>query len=152
MKTLHFDILINAPREHVWRTMLHSPTYEQWTATFCEGSRYEGSWDQGQTIRFLGPSNQGMVAEIAAHRPAEFVSIRHLGMIENGQEDTTSDAVRAWAPCYENYTFSDERGGTRVRVWPDGKYFETPRYSLAELERLLRASSSWDDAGRPGQP
>jgi len=31
--------------------------------------------------------------------------------------------------------------GTRVRVWPDGKYFETPRYSLAELERLLRAKA-----------
>jgi topoisomerase-4 subunit B len=31
--------------------------------------------------------------------------------------------------------------GTRVRVWPDGKYFESPRYSLAELERLLRAKA-----------
>ncbi|BAK78163.1 DNA topoisomerase IV, B subunit [Pseudogulbenkiania sp. NH8B] len=32
-------------------------------------------------------------------------------------------------------------GGTRVRVWPDGKYFESPRYSLPELERLLRAKA-----------
>ena len=31
--------------------------------------------------------------------------------------------------------------GTRVRVWPDGKYFESPRYSMAELERLLRAKA-----------
>nr|WP_294866941.1 DNA topoisomerase IV subunit B [uncultured Pseudogulbenkiania sp.] len=31
--------------------------------------------------------------------------------------------------------------GTRVRVWPDGKYFESPRYSLPELERLLRAKA-----------
>ena len=116
MKTLHFDILINAPREHVWRTMLHSPTYEQWTATFCEGSRFEGSWDEGQTIRFLGPNDQGMVAEIAAHRPAEFVSIRHLGMIDQGVEGTSNEAVRAWEPCFENYSFTDEAGGTRVRV------------------------------------
>ena len=26
------------------------------------------------------------------------------------------DAVRAWAPCFENYTFLDEAGGTRLRV------------------------------------
>jgi uncharacterized protein YndB with AHSA1/START domain len=116
MKTQHFDIFIQAPREHVWATMLQSPTYEQWTSAFCEGSRFEGSWNAGEAIRFLDPAGNGMVSEIAEHRPAEFVSIRHLGMIENGQEDTTSDAVRAWAPCYENYTFSDERGGTRVRV------------------------------------
>ena len=119
MKTLHFDILIHAPREHVWRSTLFSPTYERWTATFSEGSRYEGSWDAGQTIRFLGPNGEGMVSVVAEHRPAEFVSIRHLGMIAQGVEDTTSEAVRAWAPCHENYHFIAEAGGTRVRVAAD---------------------------------
>jgi uncharacterized protein YndB with AHSA1/START domain len=116
MPTQHFEIHIQAPREHVWTTMLRSPTYEQWTSAFCEGSRFEGSWQQGDAIRFLDPAGNGMVSEIAEHRPAEFVSIRHLGFIQNGEEDTTSDAVRAWAPCLENYTFTDEGGGTRLRV------------------------------------
>ena len=116
MATLHFEILIQAQREHVWRTMLHPPTYGQWTATFCEGSRFEGSWDECQTIRFYGPDGQGMVSVVDEHRSAEFLSIRHLGMIENGVEDTTSEAVRTWSPCFENYTFSDAAGGTRVRV------------------------------------
>ena len=31
--------------------------------------------------------------------------------------------------------------GTRVRVWPDGQYFESPRYSLSELDRLLRSKA-----------
>lgn len=119
MKMQHFEILIQAPRERVWTTMLQSPTYEQWTSAFCEGSRFEGSWKEGDVIRFLDPAGNGMVSEIAEHRPAEFVSIRHLGIIENGKEDTTSDAVRAWAPCFENYTFTDEGGGTRVRVDSD---------------------------------
>lgn len=119
MKTQHFDIFIQAPRERVWTTMLQSPTYEQWTSAFCQGSRFEGSWKAGDVIRFLDPAGNGMVSEIAEHRPAEFVSIRHLGFIENGQEDTTSDAVRAWAPCFENYTFSDEGTGTRVNVDAD---------------------------------
>jgi uncharacterized protein YndB with AHSA1/START domain len=112
----HFDILIHAPRQQVWATMLEAPTYEQWTSAFCEGSHFKGSWDEGATIRFFDPAGNGMVSEIAEHRPAEYVSIRHLGFIENGKEDTTSDAVRAWAPCYENYTFMDEAGGTRLNV------------------------------------
>lgn len=116
MPTQHHEILIHAPRVHVWRSTLYSPTYERWTATFSEGSRYEGSWEAGTPIRFCGPNGDGMLAEIAEHRPAEFVSIRHLGMITDGVVDTTSEAVRAWAPCFENYTFTDEAGGTRVRV------------------------------------
>ncbi|MBU4518003.1 MAG: hypothetical protein KJ677_01225 [Gammaproteobacteria bacterium] len=55
MKTQHFDILIQAPRECVWATMLQSPTCERWTSTFFEGSRFEGSWDPDQKFRFLDP-------------------------------------------------------------------------------------------------
>ena len=65
MTTQHFDILIDAPPERVWRYMLFSPTYERWTSAFCEGSRYEGGWDTGQTIRFMGPNGDGMVSVIA---------------------------------------------------------------------------------------
>ena len=146
MKTQHFDILIHAPRQAVWRTMLHTPTYEQWTSAFCEGSRYEGSWDAGQRIRFLTPTGEGMVAEIAEHRPGEFVSIRHLGEIRDGAEDTTSDKVRAWAPAYENYRFSDEDGGTRVQVEADvfGSYetymAETWPQALARLKALCEGA------------
>lgn len=31
--------------------------------------------------------------------------------------------------------------GTRVRVWPDGKYFDSPKVPLAEIERLLRSKA-----------
>ncbi|AUZ04353.1 MULTISPECIES: DNA topoisomerase IV subunit B [Vitreoscilla] len=31
--------------------------------------------------------------------------------------------------------------GTTVRVWPDGQYFEDAHYSIAEIERLLRAKA-----------
>jgi len=31
--------------------------------------------------------------------------------------------------------------GTRVRVWPDGKYFDSPKVPLNELERLLRSKA-----------
>lgn len=31
--------------------------------------------------------------------------------------------------------------GTRVRVWPDPKYFDSPRVAMSELERLLRSKA-----------
>ena len=49
-------------------------------------------------------------AEVSAFK----VLLTTLGT--NGNADTTSDAVRAWAPCHENYTFTDEGGGTRLHV------------------------------------
>ena len=33
------------------------------------------------------------------------------------------------------------QSGTRVTVWPDGKYFDSPKVPMAELERLLRSKA-----------
>lgn len=100
----------------VYERMIDSESYKDWTSAFAEGSRYEGSWDKGERIRFLGPSGDGILSEIAENRPNEFISIRHLGLINNGVEDTESDAVRAWTPAYENYIFQTVPEGTRVVV------------------------------------
>ena len=96
--------------------MLWPYTYKSWTTAFLEGSHYLGSWESGAKIRFLAPSGDGMSSIIAENRPHEFVSIRHIGMIENGVEDTSSDKVRAWAPAYENYRVEDAPGGCKVTV------------------------------------
>jgi uncharacterized protein YndB with AHSA1/START domain len=117
MKRLHVVSTINAPRAAVWDAMLAPDTYRRWTAEFMEGSYYEGSWAQGERIRFLGAGGgEGMVAVIAESRPHEFLSIQHLGFVKDGVEDTESEAVRAWAPAFENYSFFDEGAGTRVEV------------------------------------
>jgi hypothetical protein len=36
--------------------------------------------------------------------------------VQNGVEDTTSEAARKWAPAFENYTFNDKDGATKVLV------------------------------------
>lgn len=114
---LRFAATIDAPPSRVYELMIGDASYRQWTAPFCEGSYFEGSWAEGERIRFLAPSGEGMVAEIAENRPNERVSIRHLGVLgPGGVEDTESEAVRAWAPAYEIYTFVPEGTGTRVEV------------------------------------
>jgi hypothetical protein len=79
--------------------MLAPETYQQWTVPFCEGCYYEGTWEQGATMRFLGPSGEGMLAQIAENRLHEFMSIRHLSCT--------------------NYTFSDHAEGTELVVEMD---------------------------------
>lgn len=113
----HWSVTIQAPKEKVWKTMLEQDTYRIWTAEFMPGCYYEGSWETGSKIKFLGPDGSGgMTSEIAANIPNEFVSIRHLGYIKDGVEDTESDEIKAWAPAYENYTFTEQDGFTRVDV------------------------------------
>lgn len=119
VKRIQFSTTIKAPVPVVWASMLDAESYRRWTKAFAEGSYYEGSWSQGSRIRFLIPSGDGMVAEIAENRPNEFISIRHIGFIINGIEDTESDSVRAWAPAFENYTFSSVPEGTKLVVDQD---------------------------------
>jgi hypothetical protein len=134
-KTLSFSVSIRAPRAIVWDRMLGDEGYRIWTAPFCEGSHYAGSWEQGAKIRFLAPSGDGMIAEIAENRPQEYVSIRHLGEIRDGVEDTTSDRVRAWAPAYENYSFAETADMTTVTVtldtMPDFEQYMNDTYPKA---------------------
>ena len=119
VKRVQFTAAINAPPATVWRHVTDPDSYKRWTSAFAEGSRFEGSWAPGARIRFLAPSGDGMVAEIAENRPNSFISIRHLGMITNGVEDTTSQGVLAWAPAYENYTFHPTPTGTNLVVDQD---------------------------------
>lgn len=121
MQKIHFSIVINAPREKVWQIMLEDSTYREWTAAFNPGSYYQGSWEKGSKILFLGPDPKtgevgGMVSRIAENRPYEYISIEHQGIVHNGVEDTTSDEARKWAPAFENYTFKEVDGGTELTV------------------------------------
>lgn len=146
MKTLEFAVVIDADRETVWNTMLTRDTYEKWTSAFGEGSTFEGSWDEGARICFLGPGGHGMLSVIAECRPHEFLSIKHLGEIKNGVEDTESEAVRKWAPCFENYHFTDLGGSTEVKVVmetpPDWEEFMTDAWprALATLKSLSESA------------
>jgi uncharacterized protein YndB with AHSA1/START domain len=116
MKRLHFEVSIRASRKKVWDTMLAPDTYREWTRAFMEGSYYEGSWDQGASIRFLAPNGEGMFSRIAESRPHEYVLIEHLGILKDGKEDRDNPQTKAWAGAKEAYSFSEKDGLTTVAV------------------------------------
>jgi len=120
MQKLKFSIEINATKEKVWNTMLEDKTYRIWTEAFSKGSHFIGDWSKGSKILFLGPNENGemggMVSRIKENKLYEYISIEHLGVVENGKEDTTSDAVKQWAGSLENYTFKNKDGKTELLV------------------------------------
>jgi uncharacterized protein YndB with AHSA1/START domain len=115
MENLRFSVDVEAPAQHVWNVMLDLDTYRQWTSAFG-GSTYEGGWNEGDEIRFLGTDDDGTVSGllgvIEENRPNEFVSIRYLGDIERGVENRQGAAVG----LHESYSFSETEGVTTVVV------------------------------------
>lgn len=108
MKKLQFEITIQASRETIWDAIVNDAKYRIWASEFHPGSFFEGGWNEGDTIHFLGPDEEGnvtgMASEIAKSYYPEHISIRHKGIVSNGQEDTTSDEAKNWSDFYENYT------------------------------------------------
>jgi hypothetical protein len=123
MIKLQFKININAPAAKIYDLMLgitNKTTYEQWTYMINPTSTYEGSWDKGSKILFVGVDNKGekggMVSKIAENIPNQFVSIQHYGLVKGDIEITEGPEVEKWANGFENYTFVDNNGITTLSV------------------------------------
>lgn len=123
MKRLQFTVSINAPATTIYNSMLgiHSKsTYEQWTALFNPTSTYEGSWEKGNKMLFIGVDEKGekggMVSRIVENIPNRIVSIQHYGLYKADKEITEGPEVEKWAYGYENYSFEENNGTTTVTV------------------------------------
>ncbi|WP_081747430.1 SRPBCC domain-containing protein [Arthrobacter sp. Br18] len=120
---LRFSATIQAPVSVVWNTMLGEETYRKWTGDFQEGSHFLGTWDEGGTIRFLGPSEdgsfEGLVGTVAENKRHEYISIRYRGQVVNGVDDLTSEVARQISGTEENYTFTESNGVTTVDIEMD---------------------------------
>ncbi|MGE0569468.1 MAG: SRPBCC domain-containing protein [Bacteroidia bacterium] len=149
MKKLQFKVNINAPVTKTYDFMLglkNKSTYEQWTALFNPTSTYEGNWDKGSKILFLGVDEKGekggMVSRIAENIPNQFVSIQHYGLFKADKEITEGPEVEKWANGFENYTFEGNDETTTVTVDLDtsedfaGYINETYPNALNKLKEL----------------
>lgn len=126
MEKLQYAIKINTPAAKVYNTMLgldNIKTYEQWTSLFNPTSTYEGNWEKGSKILFIGMSETGerggMVSEIADNIPNKFVSIRHYGILSGENEITEGEEVEKWAGSLENYSFEENNNVTTLSIEVD---------------------------------
>lgn len=144
MKTLHYSITINAPKEKVWQLMLGKEGYEQWTSVFAEGSYYEGTWEKGEKLKFLMPEGDGMASIVNELVPYEYSSVKHMQSIKNWKEQTEDESGFDY-PAYENYSFIDQNGSTLVKVSVDmpeeyaGMMDDQFPKALAKLKNLCEA-------------
>lgn len=123
MKKLQYKISINASANKVYDCMLgisQKATYEQWTSLFNPTCTYEGSWEKGSKILFLGVDENGekggMVSTIIENKPNHFVTIQHKGLVQGNTEITEGPEVEKWANGIENYTFEEINGTTTLTV------------------------------------
>ncbi|MCC7027379.1 MAG: hypothetical protein IT265_10515 [Saprospiraceae bacterium] len=123
MTKLQFKVSINAPVSKIYDIMLgisNKSTYEQWTAIFNPTSSYEGNWDKGNKILFIGVNEKGekggMVSKIVENIPNQFVSIQHYGLVQGDKEITEGPEVEKWANGFENYTFKENNESTTLIV------------------------------------
>jgi|SRR5690606_9607401 len=143
MKKMQFKIDIHAGIENVYDTMLGEKTFKKWTSEFNPTSDFEGSWEKGAKILFVGVNKEGkregMVGLIEENIPYRFISIKYIGLLNGDKEITEGPEIESWVNTFENYSFSGNDIQTTVTVdidiqdqWVD--YYEKT-YPKA-LERL----------------
>ncbi|KXK26249.1 MAG: hypothetical protein TR69_WS6001001244 [candidate division WS6 bacterium OLB20] len=102
MKRFTSSINIDAPVEHVWDTMLSDATYRDWTSVFHPGSHFEGTWEKGSEMRFIGPDEDGLpsgvVSRVVENRPYEYVGLEHVGSFTSDRSMTPAAEGAGKAP------------------------------------------------------
>ena len=120
---MHFEITIDNTPENIFRIMLDSASYSEWTKAFNPTSRFEGSWKKGEKILFIGTDADGktggMVCRIRENIPGRFISIESLREIIDGREVTGDDKASPWHGALENYILKPEGSKTLLSVYTD---------------------------------
>ena len=148
-----YQVSVAAPKEKCVDIMLglsNKSTYEQWTAVFNPTSTYEGSWNTGEKIKFVGidenGKKSGMASRIAEHIPYTFVSIQHYGLYQDDVEITEGPSVDSWAGGLENYTYETVEETTNITVEVDVteehlEYFDkTYPAALEKLKEVIETT------------
>ncbi len=123
MKKTQFRIGINAPPSEVYNKMLgihNKDTYSQWAKIFNPTSRYEGDWEEGSKIAFIGTSEEGkqegIFCIITKNIPNQYLSMRTQGLIEDGVEIAEGPGLDQWQNLEESYWFDETNGATNLTI------------------------------------
>lgn len=141
MKTLHFEININAGPEKVWKSIWDLDNYKVWTKPFGEGSYYKAeNFSEGSKIHFLGPNGHGMNSIIEKLDEPNFIELKHLGEVKDFEEEPLEG--QEWSNAIESYELKPIEEGTKLIVNVDtveqyaNSMNETFPMALNELKKL----------------
>lgn len=153
MERHQFKTTINVPRERVWEILWGNETYPQWTSAFAEGSAAETDWKKGSKVLFLDGKGNGMISMIEESIPNEFMSFKHLGVIENGKENMDIAKEKGWQNAIENYTLKSVGNKTELTIDQDIEeeykdyFLETWPKALEKLKALAESKTAEEVAG-----
>lgn len=123
MKKAQFKISIKASPPEVYDKMLgitDKETYNRWTTVFNPTSRYEGNWEEGSKIRFIGTNEEGkpegMFCVVTKNIPNQYLAMQARGLIQQGIEITEGPDIAQWQNMTESYRFEEEDGTTKLTV------------------------------------
>ena len=139
MEKINFDVSINALKEKVWNTLWQDASYRKWTSVFSESSyAVTDNWKEGTQVLFLDAKGSGMVSMVSENKPNAYMSIKHLGEVKDGIEDTTSERVQQWKGAMENYTLTETPAGTDLKIELEGNLPEEfKEYFLSTWPKAL---------------
>lgn len=126
MKTLEFNIEINAPREKIWQILWDDATYRDWVSAFCEGTYAVSNWNEGDKIHFLSPNGDGMNSIIEKKIDNQYMAFKHISELKNFIEMPVDEATLEWTGGMEIYELIQEKNATKLNVKMDCivKYIE----------------------------
>jgi len=112
MKRIELRHCFNTTPQWLWEMIVDVDHYRYWTTAFSQGSTFIGDWSQGSRIRFVMDDEtgnfSGMISEVVVNDWPTIISVKHIGLVMNGIEDTESEQAKFWTPAYENFTLRPE--------------------------------------------
>jgi uncharacterized protein YndB with AHSA1/START domain len=104
------SIIIDAPKETIWKVLFNDDTYRQWTSVFHPGSYAETDWKEGSKAFFKTPEGSGMASIIKRHQPCELLVIEHQGVIKDHKEYYDLPEAKTWQglETYRLHPFGDQ--------------------------------------------
>lgn len=117
MQNLLFKISINAPAEKVWKSLWELENYTKWTSVFCQGSYYKtDSFEQGNKIHLIAPNGGGMYSIFEKIVKNELLVFKHLGELENFEEQPIDEKIQGWTNALESYQLKPLGNETELTV------------------------------------
>lgn len=116
MTTLEFKINIANTKKNVWETMLNPDTYQEWVNAAWPASFYEGTWAEGEEIKFIGANQSGTIALIEKCKPHDIILANHVAVLDKGVEIRDAAKAHDWIGTTEKYTFEGNAGNTTLHI------------------------------------